>query len=103
MLQRGTGRCQGIQAAFEKIDVGRHLPREAGLFLVCGEHQMCHVVQGITQTDAGTGIRHVGQYMLSTGVRGLRWLPSTESEYGAPTVSEMLDNAPTDHAQRADD
>ncbi len=103
MLHRGTGRYQGIQAAFEQIDVGRHLRREAGLFLVCGEHQMCHVVQGITQTDAGAGIRHVGQHMLGAGVRGQRWLPSTESDHRAPTVSEMLDNAPTDHAQRADD
>jgi hypothetical protein len=75
VLQRGTGRCESIQAAFEEIDVGRHLPRQAGLFLVCSEHQMCHAVQGITQTDAGTGIRHVGQHMLGTRVRGQRWLP----------------------------
>jgi hypothetical protein len=65
---------------FEKIDVGRHLPREAGLFLVGGEHQMCHVVQGITHTDAGTGIRHVGQHMLSADGRRQRWQPSTESD-----------------------
>lgn len=45
------------------------------------EHQMCHVVQGITQTDAGAGIRHVGKHMLGAGVRGKRWLPSTESDY----------------------
>jgi hypothetical protein len=64
---------------------------------------MCHVVQVITQTDAGAGIRHVGKHMLGAGVRGKRWLPSTESDYCAPIVSEMVDNAPTDHTQRADD
>ena len=80
MLKRGTGRYRGVEAAFEKIDVGRHLPREAGLFLVCGEHQMCHVVQGITQADAGAGIRHVGQHVLSASARGQRWPPSAKSD-----------------------
>ena len=64
MLHCGTGRYQGIQTAFEQIDVRRHLRGEAGLFLVGGEHQMCHVVQGITQSDAGIGIRHVGKHVL---------------------------------------
>jgi hypothetical protein len=103
VLHCGTGRCQGIEAAFEQIDVRRHLRGEAGLFVVGGEHQMCHVVQGITQSDAGIGIRHVAKHMLGAVVRGQRWLPSTESDYGAPTVGEMLDNAPTDHTQRAND
>jgi hypothetical protein len=64
---------------------------------------MCHVVQGITQTDAGAGIRHVGQHMLGAGPRGQRWAPSTESDNCAPSVSEMLDNAPADNPQRAND
>src|SRR3984893_3281395 len=103
VLQRGTGRCQGIQAAFEKIEIGRHLSSEAGLFLVCGEHQMCHIVQGNTQTNAGTGIRHIGEHMLSADARGKRWAPSAKSDNRAPSVGEMLDNVATNHAQRAND
>jgi hypothetical protein len=42
---------------------------------------MCHVVQGITQADAGARIRHVGKHMFGAGVRGKRWLPSTDSDH----------------------
>jgi hypothetical protein len=41
---------------------------------------MCHVVQGITQSDTGTRIRHVGKHVLGADARGQRWPPPTESD-----------------------